>query len=457
MKNIEIDECPTLCISNAIETLTTCMARAPDVDTRFSIYTANFPQQDNAIFWHPREKLILTEQPIAYFDWMREQLNIRSRNIFPTCTTSSLFTAAMQDPTIVSEIDELAGEKRTVKLITHTTTASMWEMVKFYGQEFGIRFVLPESTIDQGLRDSLDKKSGFRALAAELGFDKGYVRIPRGGTAETVAEAASLVRNFLAEGVPCIVKPDRGEASVGLQIYRPGDVGRDALTEISSNPFLGEDMIVVEEFVDGDVRLPSPEFFVPPPAGGAPVFRYMCEMLFDGPSTLLGNVLSKQHTNELWYSQIVDAGLTIARRIQERGYVGFFDIDMAVGDGKSVYMLDLNPRRNGVTHVHEYAIGRWGSGYLNTISVGNIDLYGIPPSTRLDEVIVQLGELYSVRNEEVGAFPCELSGLALGKCSFLIHAPDSSRLRLAAQDVSQRMQRLIATDGYLASTHPDRN
>lgn len=90
-------------------------------------------------------------------------------------------------------------------------------------------------------------------------------------------------------------------------------------------------------------------------------------------------------------------------------------------------------------------LGRWGGGYLDTLSVGNIDIYGFPSNTGLDRVLDELGELYSVPQREVGAFPCELSGLTVGKCSFLIHAPDSLRLRLVAQEVSGRMKRLVGT------------
>ena len=66
------------------------------------------------------------------------------------------------------------------------------------------------------------------------------------------------------------------------------------------------------------------------------------------------------------------------------GYVGHFDLDTVVNDEGRVYLLEINPRRTGGTHVHEFADHVFGADYLDkvallsndTLSSGSITEFG---------------------------------------------------------------------------------
>ncbi len=63
-----------------------------------------------------------------------------------------------------------------------------------------------------------------------------------------------------------------------------------------------------------------------------------------------------------------DSGMIFARRLQQMGYVGHFDLDTVVDDAGRVYLLEINPRRTGGTHVHEFAEHVFGADYLDNRS-----------------------------------------------------------------------------------------
>ena len=123
--------------------------------------------------------------------------------------------------------------------------------------------------------------------------------------------------------------------------------------------------------------------------------------------------------------------------MQRAGYVGHFDIDTVVRDNNQVLLLDLNPRRTGATHVHEFAATFLGENYQSTYSVGAVDLYGNKPM-RVEQLLEALGPcVRSPLNCAEGVIPCELTGLAQGRVSLMIWALSSEtagRLRREAED-----------------------
>ncbi|MCB0168576.1 MAG: hypothetical protein KDI79_30390 [Anaerolineae bacterium] len=64
--------------------------------------------------------------------------------------------------------------------------------------------------------------------------------------------------------------------------------------------------------------------------------------------------------------------MQIAARLQEMGYVGHFDIDTIVDDEGRIFLVEINARRTGGTHVHEFAYHYLGPDYLDKfVLLGN--------------------------------------------------------------------------------------
>ncbi|GGM63476.1 hypothetical protein GCM10012275_37590 [Longimycelium tulufanense] len=336
---------------------------------------------------------------------------------------------------------DYAGPTGRVRLLPHTTTADLWTFVETLRLR-GVTVELPESCPSQTLRDILDTKHGLRSLVVELGLAGSTCRVADGRTCHSRAEATVAVTEFLAEGRPCIAKADRGEASVGLLIFRPGDDPEHIRRSLTEGTFYGDDPIVVEEYVDGDdVVFPSVEYIVPEEPAAEPVLTHVCEMLFDGPTRLRGNATGPSLVTEKWYENLVSGSLVIARELQRRGYRGHFGIDAVARESGEVFLLDLNPRRTGSTHVHDFGSGFFGANYAEHTAVGNFDFYGLEAGISLEAVLDLLGPLVRAPGSApTGVVPCELTGLEAGRLSCMIFAPSMDGFHALVEQVRGRIQ-----------------
>ncbi|MCB5907480.1 hypothetical protein [Streptomyces pinistramenti] len=413
---------PTLCVSNAVDTLRDFAVRADGVD---ALLSECYAQQDQALFWGPLNKMLITYEPIGDLDWQQKFLELDGVvNLSPSGRTGSLFADTLADPGLMAAVVAHAGPGRRLRLIPHTTTADLWRFAEALRTEYGVVAELPESTPQQGLRDLFDTKTGLRDLATDLGMTDGPCRIPPGTHCAGRQEVPAAVRDMLARGTPCIVKADRGEASLGLLIFRPGDDDIDE--RLAASEFYGEEPVVVEEFIDGDTTFPSVEYLVPEDA--APHLCYTTDMLFEGATHLRGNVTARELRHAWWYRPLTEGGLRLAEEMQRRGYRGRFGIDAIAREGV-VHMHDLNARRTGSSHVHEFGEHLIGSGYLGTHAVGNYDFYGLPSGLELPDVLRLLGRLVaSPRHADRGVVPTELTDLRTGRLSCMFYAPSLTEL-----------------------------
>ncbi|WP_331743694.1 hypothetical protein [Kitasatospora sp. NBC_01300] len=413
---------PTLCVSNAVDTLRDFAVRADDVD---ELLSECYAQQDQALFWGPLDKMLITYEPIGELDWQRKFLEIDGVvNLSPAGRTGSLFADMLADPELMAAVAAHAGPGRRLRLIPHTTTADLWRFTEALRSRYDVVTELPESPPQQTLRDLLDTKTGLRDLATDLGMTDGPCRIPPGTHCAGKQDVPAAVRDMLATGTPCIVKADRGEASLGLLIFRPGD--DDIAERLAGSTFYDEDAVVVEEFLHGDITFPSVEYMVP--ADAPPHLCYTTDMLFEGATHLRGNVTARELRRAWWYRPLTEGGLRLAEEMQRRGYRGRFGIDAIARDGV-VYLHDLNARRTGSSHVHEFGEHLIGPGYLDTHAVGNYDFYGLPTGLYLPEVLRLLGPLVaSPRHADRGVVPTELTDLQTGRLSCMFYAPSLAEL-----------------------------
>ncbi|MYT30102.1 MULTISPECIES: hypothetical protein [unclassified Streptomyces] len=413
---------PTLCVCNAVDTLHDFAVRADGVD---ELLSECYAQQDQALFWGPLDKMLITYEPIGDLDWQRKFLELDGVvNLSPAGRTGSLFADALADAGLMAAVAAHAGPGRRLRLIPHTTTTDLWRFTEALRSRYGVTVELPESPPQQRLRDLLDTKTGLRDLATDLGMADGPCRIPPGTHCAGKHEVPAAVRAMLATGTPCIVKPDRGEASLGLLIFRPGD---DNIAErLAASTFYDEDPVVVEEFLDGDITFPSVEYMVP--ADAPPHLCYTTDMLFEGATHLRGNVTARELRDRWWYRPLTEGGLRLAEEMQRRGYRGRFGID-AIGRDGVVHLHDLNARRTGSSHVHEFGEHLIGPGYLDTHAVGNYDFYGLPAGLDLPEVLRRLGRLVaSPRHADRGVVPTELTDLHTGRLSCMFYASSLAEL-----------------------------
>ena len=240
-------------------------------------------------------------------------------------------------------------------------------------QAHGLQVLLPESPRPEDLwvRDYIDTKSGFHHLAAQW-LPSAEQMLPEAYVCHTLEQAAAVVYWFSQQNRAAIVKADSGENGIGIVVVPPAMFAtqREIREHLGQNPFWGDEPLVVEELIASSAQLsPSAEVFVPPLGAGEPFVTYVSDQLFLGFGDFCGVLLSRELLDKPWYRPLVDSSLVIAGRLQAMGYVGHFDIDAIVDDQDRIFLLELNARRTGGTHAHEFARFYFGPDYLDKTAI----------------------------------------------------------------------------------------
>jgi phosphoribosylglycinamide formyltransferase 2 len=414
---------PIICIVNAVDTLRT-IARKADCDEEYhNLVNRSFYQQDQAFLWGGARKLVITSKPIGESEWLSRTLSMPDTvNLTPKNETDNIFMDILADESLIEKIISYCGEEKLGRVIPHTNVDSLYMFQREMERRYGVRLELPESPQDLSLRNELDRKSGFRKYIEQLAPSFSGVRLPEGVVCENLQESMNTVRAFLAAGKACIAKADRGEASIGLNIFKNAQDLKNLERELSSNTFLQGEPIVVEEFIHGDdVFFPSIEYDINADKSVPPRMTHICEMLFEGETNLVANVTSSDFNKEEWSKNFHKAGDIIARDLQARGYVGHFGMDCVAKRGGDVYLLEMNPRRTGSTHLDDFGTLFFGPDYGRSMTIGHYDFFMNDRSFKLGDVLKTLGDLVqSPVHKDAGVLPFEMSGFSSGRLSFMI-------------------------------------
>ena len=103
-------------------------------------------------------------------------------------------------------------------------------------------------------------------------------------------QAAQVGNWYCLQGKACVIKSDSGESGIGQHIFRPGPgvTVQNILAQIQSDPYLHNDLIIVEELIPSTNHLsPSLEVYVPPLGEGEPCITYFVQPAFSGRRRLL--------------------------------------------------------------------------------------------------------------------------------------------------------------------------
>ncbi len=315
---------------------------------------------------------------------------------WPKTASPFLSKDIAREPELTGKIVAAAGAARTIQLIPYASTPEFMRLVQILREDYSLNLVLPETPDENNIwvRNYIDTKSGFRALVsrwlpnAENLLVEGYVCLD-------VERAAEIVSWFLGEKRTCVIKSDVGESGLGHTIFSPGtDTSEvDIRRKLSENPYITSGVIVVEEYVHSSRNLsPSLEFIVP--RSGEAQITYLSDQLFlDDFGSSCGVLISKASQHTAWYETFSEAGLRVARKLQQLGYVGHFDLDAIVDDNENIYLLEINARRTAGTHAHEFAQHCLGSDYLEYSVVLCHNKLHCPSGLELEDILSCIEDL----------------------------------------------------------------
>jgi hypothetical protein len=400
---------------------------------------------ERSLLWAGGSKLVILSFPASHITYLTERLGYTGLEwVAPKDPTAWLSHDILRERHLIDRLIDYAGPERTLQVIPYATTRPFLELVTALRTEHDLTILLPESPLPENLwlRDSIDTKSGFRNL---VGCWLSHGELPEGVICQNAQVAADVVKWFLMKGQACVAKPDRGQAGLGIHLFSDKTASRESVLQtLTHDPFLSG-MIVVEAFIHSPEHLsPSLEFYVPPPEVGPPEITYLSNQVIVGTGDFMGVLASREMEEASWYPSFRESGLHTASQLQAMGYVGHFDIDAIVDSEGQLYLVEINARRTGGTHVHEFGIFSIGPDYLDDVVLLSQDSMaggGITDTDTLLEVMDDL--LYPINGENRGLVISMASTLPTGKfgCIFVASTTDEA---LALQEaVTQRIQQVV--------------
>lgn len=400
---------------------------------------------ERSLLWAGSSKLVVLSFPAPHIPYLSERLDYGGTEcIAPKNPTAWLSRDVLREQHLVDRLVEYAGSDRAIQMIAYAATRDFFELASVLQNEYGLTVLLPESPRPENLwlRDSIDTKSGFRNL---VGAWLPHGKLPNGIICQNEQVATDVIKWFLANDEVCVAKPDRGQAGIGIHLFSDRATSREViLRTLKEDPFLS-DVIIVEAFIEPRGALsPSLEFYVPPPECGSPEITYLSNQIIDDTGDFLGVLASRDLEQAAWYPSFRESGLLVAERLQMMGYVGHFDIDAIVDDDDQLYLVEINARRTGGTHVHEFGLFAIGPNYLDDVvllSQDSMTSGDITDSDTLLEVMDNL--LYPIGGNNRGVVATITSTLPTGKFGCIFVASTTDEALELQESVAQRIQYVV--------------
>ena len=431
---------PVVIVCNISETFYQFLNRAKNAEL---LIRGEQYRGDRAIIWAGDPKLVFTSLPIPHAEHLYSQAGFaHTEYLAPDQPTSWLSLDILRERNLLQRLIDYAGEKRVVQLIPYASTREFLGLVETLEQEYGLSVILPETPTRERLwiRDYIDSKIGWRILASRW-LPNAEELLPEGFACQTLDAAADAAHWFALNGRSCLIKSDIGENGFGNIRVRPGDFPSQAaiVEHILGSQFVNDQWLTVEEMIEAEHPLsPSLEVCVPPE--GEPYITYVSDQLFQGFGDFCGVLVSRELLDSPWYAPLAESGMIIAHRLQQMGYVGQFDLDTVVNDEGRIYLLEINPRRTGGTHVHEFAAYVFGEDYLKTVALLSNDTLSSGSVTELDELLMVVGDFqYPMQGEKRGIFITVSSALEAHEFGCIIAGADSADIIHIQQALQTRI------------------
>lgn len=404
---------------------------------------------DRALLWLGASKLVFVSAPLPQAENLKMQLGYSATTVAcPDHPSQFLCLDILNEPALTQQLLDYVGSNKTVQLVPYSATPQFFQLVAALETEYGLKIILPESP-DYGclwLKNYVDTKAGFRHLVSHC-LPDAEQRLPEGFICENLEQIISIVRWFHAQNRSCILKPNHGWDGVGLTVFHPNhSVSEDELQLFELHPALKENLTVVEEYIhafsveneeDSLPLFPSAEFFVPRSISEKPKVTHICNQILKG--RFGGLTINRSLWEQSWSFSLVESGLRIANYLQQKGYVGHFDLDAVVDRTGDIRLLEVNPRRTGSTHIHELACFLFGSDYINQVALlsqcsvdsGAIDSYELLESA--------LSDLLYTQEKRQGIILINTSSLIHHKFGYVIIASTSEDTMLLQKQLFQRL------------------
>ncbi|NJK63681.1 MAG: ATP-grasp domain-containing protein [Synechococcaceae cyanobacterium SM2_3_1] len=429
-----LDSSPLVVLANTSEAYASFLNSISNKLTHASLLRRIHCSSDRALLWLNSEKLVIGSLPICHHDLLSEIGYAGTKYLSPSIPTQYLCADIIHENHIIAAIDKWAGASKKIQLIPYANTNEFYQLVSHLREKIGLTVYTPESPNQESLwiTHYVDSKFGFRNFVASLDLASD-IRLPKYYICKSKQDVIYIASLLLKKRKRCVVKVDDGCLGLGQVYLYPQDLVHHGIERKLADSLIGNycyEQLIVEEFIESS-RFPSIEVFVPPETSSVQV-TYVCDQRFDN-NLFSGIILTPDLYHDEWYPSLYTFAKKVGEELQGHGYVGYFDIDALIDSHNHIYVLELNARRTGGTHVHEFATRVLGRSYFQSFSIlsGTAQLSSPVSYSTLIDTMTRLNLSFS-RSQE-GILISQTSALQDGVVGYIVVSSSLDRLNILHQ------------------------
>lgn len=313
-----------------------------------------------ALFWCGSDTLVLTPEPIdgAHLEDVSQILGLTAiRNLHPKFSSGALSFDVKNDLDLLSEISRISSTNIT--LASWGVTPWFYELISTFSEKGLIPSTKSEFPLskDYWTCDYIDAKLGAKLIFYSVASEIDYFDVPFAVTIETVDELGKVLQSLVQRQMDLIVKANFGHGGRQMFIVAQDEFHaklEELYDAIRRDRYWEFRPIIVEHFICGeDKRIyPTVSYDGYISENGRVLTKGVSSSHIANRKNYLGLEIGQRTLVVSIAEKIVCVGRSIGEKMAALGYRGWFDIDMLLTETPfKLYGLEINPRRNGGTHV----------------------------------------------------------------------------------------------------------
>ena len=337
-----------------------------------------------AMFWGGENKTILAPRGIdkVFVDYIKDLLGYNTIDVLTTKNyTSETSKDFYKDNNIIGKIRDISENYVALNFIPWGATEGAYLLINRLKESVD-NLEINEIPNYEHYWTSLyfDSKIGFREVCLELSKESKEIRIPDGVVCDGIKEVMIFLQRYYTKRIPCVIKANMGAGGFGnIFMYQEmmnwsfDDIKKHIYSAIGELPYFHKGIVIIEELIEvgSNEEGQSSQYFMSGYISGDGKNQMVGggQDIRDRNNYYSGVYMGKGVINDPTFKKLSNIMNIVGERLSKEGYIGHWGVNFMLDKKGTIYMIELNPRRCGESHIHGIANKLYGLNWMKEVCV----------------------------------------------------------------------------------------